>query len=136
MEHCSRSWNVVVFTASNRAYAENMLDRLDPEGYYVQNILSRENCYLYGMRFVKDFRMIVNSSYKTTGMLLLDNKVCSFGFNMDNGMPILPFTGQGDDTELKFILPVLDYLSQPHVNIAEYVTSRFKYEELLKVSIK
>lgn len=133
LKHCSNSWNIVVYTASNRQYAEMMVDKIDPKALYIHNILSREHCLVYGMRFLKDFRMIVNSSIKVANILMLDNRLASFGFNIHNGMPMLPYTGtQDDDTELKYVLPVLDYLSQPSVSIQDYISGRYSFEELTR----
>jgi|JI6StandDraft_1071083.scaffolds.fasta_scaffold42881_2 CTD small phosphatase-like protein 2 len=45
-------------------------------------------------------------------MVLLDNSVISFGFNIDNGVPIVSFTGEAEDSELLHISDYLVNLSQ------------------------
>ena len=136
LKHCAARWNLVAFTASNRAYAESMLDHIDPDGQTIRNILSREHCNAFGMRFVKDFRMIETTANQASNMLMLDNKLISFGFNLWNGIPMLPFTGDPEDNQLKCIVPVLDHLSQPAVSIASFISSRYKYDELISCNIK
>ena len=91
LEHCSKLWNLVAFTASNRTYAESILDRLDPNNNLVSNILSREHCHPHGNRFVKDFRMVAGPLTPLDRIVLIDNRVSSFGMNLTNGIPIFPF---------------------------------------------
>ena len=123
-------WNLVAFTASNRTYAESILDRLDPNNNLVSNILSREHCHPHGNRFVKDFRMVTGPLTPLDRILLIDNRVSSFGMNLTNGIPIFPFKGQESDKELKHILPVLDQLARPDVNIQSWIATKYKYEAL------
>lgn len=47
-------------------------------------------------------------------MVIVDDSTVSFGFNLDNGIPILPFKGEEDDAELLFLYEYLSYLkNQP-----------------------
>lgn len=39
--------------------------------------------------YIKDLRIIKNRNLKD--MVIIDNAVYSFGFQLDNGIPILPF---------------------------------------------
>lgn len=127
LEHCSKRWNLIAFTASSRSYAESILDRLDPLNQYVSNILSREHCQAHGTRFVKDFRMVVSPNIPQDKLLMIDNRVSSFAMNLKHGLPILPFRGEESDKELRSILPILDHLSRPDVSISEWVSSRYCY---------
>lgn len=135
IKHCSEKWNLIVFTASTRDYAEIILERLDPKNQYIRNVLSRENCVLMGFRFIKDFRIIANEIVHVKDMLMLDNKVISFGFNLSNGIPILPFLGDESDSELKAILPILDMLSDRAVSIGKYIQTRYNYKDLVQANI-
>jgi CTD small phosphatase-like protein 2 len=47
---------------------------------------------------IKDLRIIKNRDLKN--VILVDNLVHSFGFQIDNGIPILDFTNNKDDREL------------------------------------
>ena len=52
--------------------------------------------------------------------IILDNSLTAFAYNMSNGIPILSYFDQQDDTELEKLLPVLDSLRKeedvrPHI---------------------
>lgn len=55
--------------------------------------------------FIKDLRLIENRNIKD--VVLLDNYVHSFAFNIDNGIPILEWKNEDKDDEL---LHMLGYL--------------------------
>jgi len=48
--------------------------------------------------FIKDLRLIENRQIKN--VVLLDNYVHSFAFNIENGIPILEWKNEQDDDEL------------------------------------
>jgi len=56
-----------------------------------------ENEFIY----VKDLRIFNN--VKMEDMIIIDNSVLSFAFQLENGIPILPFYDNKDDIELKFL---------------------------------
>jgi len=56
-----------------------------------------ENEFIY----VKDLRIFKN--VKMEDMIIIDNSVLSFAFQLENGIPILPFYDNKEDIELKFL---------------------------------
>lgn len=70
---------MVVFTASHKAYADVVLDYLDPKKEYIEYRLYRDSCVQTeeGV-YIKDLRIIKNRSLKD--MVIIDNAVYSFGF--------------------------------------------------------
>ena len=57
---------------------------------------------------VKDLRIIENRNMKD--MLIIDNSCLSFAFNINNGVPILPFFDNEEDEELKHLTYYLNRL--------------------------
>lgn len=55
--------------------------------------------------FIKDLRILKNKSLKST--IIVDNLAHSFGFQIDNGIPILEWHNDKADAELKYILSYL-----------------------------
>lgn len=136
LKACKQHWNIVAFTAGSREYAERVLDTIDPFSLYIDNIGSRENCFSWEGHHIKDLRSMVSANLQLDNMALLDNRLISFAFNFDQGIPILPFTGDSSDQELKDVLPFLEFLSRPSVSIKEVISSRYQYGSLLSMAAK
>lgn len=106
MDEIKEDWEVVVFTASCKNYADSILDYLDPENKYFPHRFYRETCWLTpeGV-YVKDLRVFHQWDLKD--IILIDNAVYSFGFQLDNGIPIFPYYKGKDDKQLLYLK---DYL--------------------------
>lgn len=96
-----------MFTASHKFYADAVLDYLDPNNEFIQARFYRENCYMTddGV-YVKDLRIFANREMKD--IVIVDNAVYSFGFQLSNGIPIIPYYNNKDDEEL---LHLVNYIS-------------------------
>jgi len=104
-------FEIVVFTASTYPYASLIVQTLDPESKYINQILSRNHCLMTKNGFfIKDLRMIENRKLKD--VLLLDNYVHSFAFNVENGIPILEWRGDKQDDELMHMLVYLEEVAK------------------------
>jgi len=83
-----------------------VLDYLDPEKKYISYRLFRENCIQSDVGvYIKDLRVIKNRNLND--ILLVDNAAYSFGFQIDNGIPIIPYYNDKSDCEL---LSLINYL--------------------------
>lgn len=58
---------------------------------------------------VKDLRIIQNVELKD--LILIDNSVQSFGFQLDNGIPILSYYSDANDEEFHHLIPYLKKLA-------------------------
>jgi CTD small phosphatase-like protein 2 len=84
----SKYYNIYLFTASSPAYANAIVDYLDPKSSYILGILTRGNCMeTKNGFFVKDLRVLKDKKMKD--IIMVDNLAHSFGFQLDNGVPIL-----------------------------------------------
>lgn len=91
-----------------------MIDYLDPERKYVHHRLFREHCVVsHDGLYVKDLRIFKGRSL--TNIILVDNAGYSFGYQIDNGIPIIPFYKNKEDVELKNLIPYLKSLR--HLNV-------------------
>ena len=59
---------------------------------------------------MKDLRIFEGLELKN--VLIIDNQVYSFAFHLENGIPIVPYMGETDDTELLRIIRYIDWISQ------------------------
>ncbi len=88
----SEIYEIIVFTASSKDYAEEIIKKLDPNSKYVDFILSRDDCMVTRNGFyLKDLRIL--KERKEEHIIIVDNLAHSFGFQVDNGVPILEWTG-------------------------------------------
>lgn len=110
LRELSAYYEIVVFTASHACYANVVLDYLDPHEQYIEHRLFRDSCVVTeeGVH-IKDLRVIGNRNIKD--VILIDNAAYSFGFQIENGIPIIPFYDNKADQELRHLIPYLKFLS-------------------------
>ena len=51
-------FELVIFTASQRIYAEQLIDRLDPDGKYISRRIYRESCLFSDGCYTKDLTIL------------------------------------------------------------------------------
>ena len=107
LKKISELFNVIIFTASIKEYAEPLIDKLDPDKKFGR--LFRQNCLNKNGLYIKDLKQIGNN-YKD--MIIIDNNPISFSLNRDNGLPIITWYENSDDNELIKLIPLLEYLSK------------------------
>jgi Dullard-like phosphatase family protein len=109
-----KNYVIIVYTASHQSYADSVLDYLDPEKELIQYRLYRHNCVRVKMEndfiYVKDMRIFENVEMKN--MTIIDNSALSFAFQLENGIPILPFYNNKDDNELTFLTHYLLHIAK------------------------
>lgn len=111
LEEVSENYEIIIFTASTQFYATLVMKALDPDKKFFNGLLARNHCMMTKNGFfIKDLRMVDNRDLKN--VLLLDNYVHSFAFNLENGIPILEWRGEQDDDELVYMAGYLTELSR------------------------
>eukprot|EP01101_Sappina_pedata_P005763 TRINITY_DN2717_c0_g1_i1.p1 TRINITY_DN2717_c0_g1~~TRINITY_DN2717_c0_g1_i1.p1 ORF type:complete len:291 (+),score=61.01 TRINITY_DN2717_c0_g1_i1:97-969(+) len=80
----SEWYDIIIFTASLRQYADPVIDRLDPNRY-AKKRLFRESCRLMNGSFVKDFN---HAGFDLPTTIIVDNSPVSYVVNQDNAIPI------------------------------------------------
>lgn len=122
----SKYYQIYIFTASTYAYANVIVNYLDPKGEFIAGILDRSYCKEVNKgTFIKDLRIIKNREMKD--IFLVDNMPHSFSTQMSNGIPIISWTNDQSDTELIYLA---DYLIE-----ASFKDNLMKWnEEKLKLS--
>ena len=90
-------------TLSHQAYADAVLNFMDPTNKYFKYRLYRNNCSLVdvnGVKFyVKDLD-IFNEFYDLKDIIIIDNSVLSFIYHLENGIPIVPYYNEDKDGSL------------------------------------
>lgn len=100
LQRISRHFEVIVFTASQKVYANELLNRIDPQGQYIRHRLYRESCLAVEGNYLKDLNVLTGCTRSLEQMALVDNSPHAFGYQIDNGIPIESWFDDRTDTEL------------------------------------
>ena len=132
MDSVKNDWEIAVFTASCQNYADTILDYLDPENEYFKNRFYRETCWKSpeGV-YIKDLRVF--TQWEMSNIILVDNAVYSFGFQLDNGIPIFPYIQGKDDKQLLYLKEYLQVINKN--NVIKDLKKTFKMKELYESDI-
>ena len=97
MKRMRKHYQILAFTASERSYADAILDEIDPERKLIQYRLYREHCFKLDSKiYAKDLRVLGRDLSR---VVLVDNSPFSYLYQISNAVPILPYYA-GEDTEL------------------------------------
>jgi len=100
-------YDVIIFTASMRQYADPLIDQLDSKGV-VKGRLFRESCLNKEGNFIKDLSLIKQDLAST---IIIDNSPIAYSHNKDNAVPIDNWMGDNPrDESLLNLLPFLNAL--------------------------
>lgn len=95
----SEYYEIIVYTAGQKNYADAILDSIDPERKIIHYRLYREDCVEYSENiFIKDLRILGRD---LTHIIIVDNSPYSFSHQLENGYPIVPFYDSKADGEMK-----------------------------------
>jgi len=108
LQKTSEWFDVVIFTASLKQYADPVINLLDPKGLAKARFF-RESCLFTNGNFIKDLK---SNGFDMTSTIIIDNSPVSYSLNQENAIPIDHYFGnleEGDEALLN-ILPILDAL--------------------------
>ncbi|KAL2337334.1 hypothetical protein Fmac_011780 [Flemingia macrophylla] len=107
LEKVSEMFEIIIFTASKRVYAEKLLDVLDPDNKFFSQRIYRESCTWIDNHCVKDLTILGVDLKK---VFIIDNTPEVFRFQVNNGIPIKSWFDDRTDSALISLLPFLEKL--------------------------
>lgn len=96
LERVASDWEIVVYTASQPAYANKMLDIIDKKGV-ISYRLFRNDCTNVNGNYVKDLTSLGRDLSKT---VIVDNSPQCFAYQIYNGIAITSWYEDRNDDEL------------------------------------
>jgi len=127
LKQVSQWFEVVVFTASQKVYADSLLNIIDPMNEYISHRVFRDSCVCVDGNYLKDLNILGRPLDK---VVIVDNSFQAFGFQLDNGIPIESWFDDENDCELLNLVPFLRHLKDS-VDVRPYVRDTFRLQEFV-----
>ena len=129
LEEVNKYFDVGIFTASEKEYADTVIAFLDPEKKLIKYRLYRNSCINFNDSFnIKDLRILKGVDLKN--VILVDNSMYSFAAQLENGILINSFYCDRNDTELYNVLGYLINFIFPADDIRKVNEQFFNFQKV------
>lgn len=107
LKRMSKLYDLALYTASSKEYADKMAALLDPREEYFSTVLYREHCVKDKTRSIKSLAYFGEDK----DVFIIDNLMYSYALHLERGIPILSFYDNMRDVELLDLVEVLERIN-------------------------
>ena len=128
LNYAKEKFELIIFTASQKNYADKIIDYIEKEQKYFSLRLYREHCiFIKPGLYIKDLRIFKNRDLKN--IVLIDNSIFSFAHQLNNGILVTSFYNDDNDFFLENLKEYLSYCIEDCNDVRIINKEQFKFEE-------
>ena len=128
LNYAKEKFELIIFTASQKNYADTIIDYIEKEQKYFSLRLYREHCiFIKPGLYIKDLRIFKNRDLKN--IVLIDNSIFSFAHQLNNGILVTSFYNDDNDFFLENLKEYLSYCIEDCNDVRIINKEQFKFEE-------
>ena len=117
-------FEIVIFSAGTKEYCDKVLDILDINNNLINYRLYRTHLSLRNINNdVKDLSLLGRDLKK---VIMIDNLSDNYKLQRDNGLPINSWFGDANDTSLRDLMPIMNYLVENDIDDVRNVVKKIK----------
>ncbi len=133
LEEISKIYEIVIFTAGTKDYADPILDIIEKENKYFSYRLYRKHTIVMGNYYIKDISRLGRDLSK---IIIVDNMPQNFRLQKENGILIHSFFGEDEnDNALFHLKKVLVRIFEENDDVRNCI-KKYKNEIIRKISSK
>jgi Dullard-like phosphatase family protein len=129
LEEISKIFDIGIFTASSKDYADAVINYLDPNNEFIKFRLYRNSCIRVNNISIKDLRII---GVDLKNIVLIDNNMYSFANQLGNGILINSFYYDKNDYDLFSVMSYLLTYIAPSDDVRKINEMFFHFDDILK----